>query len=65
MTCKRSGPPGYRNLFTLERNGKAPLILLDGTSVEFPADWSKKDAETWREQTGLPKPKRSKGLTRL
>lgn len=57
MTRKRPhSTPTYRNIFTLERRGKQPLILQDGTSVEFPADWTKEQAETWRRYTGLARP---------
>jgi hypothetical protein len=48
--------PGYRNIFTIARRGKQPLILQDGTSVEFPDTWTKEQAEDWRKYAALAKP---------
>jgi hypothetical protein len=53
---RRKGPHPYRNIFTLERLGKLPLILMDGTSIEFPVDWTKEAAQNWRECASLQKP---------
>jgi hypothetical protein len=55
MTDKRRAP-GYRNTFSMDRLGKMPLILKDGTSVEFPSNWSRDEAEEWRKRAGLSKP---------
>jgi hypothetical protein len=33
-----------------------PLILGDGTSVEFPVDWTMEEADDWRKRAGIPKP---------
>jgi hypothetical protein len=55
MPRKRSTPE-YRNIFTMERRGKMPLILRDGTSVEFPDNWTKADAEIWRRHANLLPP---------
>jgi hypothetical protein len=50
---KRTKPPPYRNIFTMDRLGKMPIVLRDGTSVEFPSNWTKQEAETWRQHAGL------------
>jgi hypothetical protein len=53
---KHAKPPPYRNIFTMDRLGKMPLVLRDGTSVEFPSNWTREEAQTWRQHTGLQKP---------
>jgi len=32
-----------------------PLALKEGTSAEFPSNWTK-EAETWRKRVGLSRP---------
>jgi hypothetical protein len=53
---EKRGTPAYRDIFTLDRRGKQPLILRDGTSVEFPDSWTQEQAETWRRYATLAKP---------
>lgn len=53
---KKARPHPYRSFFSMNRLGKMPLILQDGTSVEFPSDWTKEDAQRWRERANLVKP---------
>jgi hypothetical protein len=48
--------PPYRDVFTKDRTRRTPVILSDGTSVEYPAGWDKKSAKKWREYFGLLKP---------
>jgi hypothetical protein len=44
----------------MDRIGKMPLVLKDGTSVEFPSNWTKEEAETWRKHAGLANPARER-----
>jgi hypothetical protein len=55
---KQSKPHPYRNIFTMNRLGKMPLVLRDGTSVEFPSNWTKEEADIWREHANLSVPKK-------
>ena len=55
---KQMKPPPYRNIFTMDRLGKMPLVLRDGSSVEFPSNWTKEEAEAWRKAANLHDPKR-------
>jgi hypothetical protein len=48
--------PPYRDVFTSDRTRRTPVILSDGTSVEYPAGWSKAAAKEWRKSVGLTKP---------
>lgn len=50
---KQTKPPPYRSIFTMGRLGKMPLVLPDGSSVEFPSNWTKEEADAWRERAGL------------
>jgi hypothetical protein len=46
---------GYMDFF--ERNDlQEPLILEDGTSVEFPSGWTDEDADKWRKGMQLQRP---------
>jgi hypothetical protein len=56
MARRRKRLHPYRNIFTLERRGKRPLVQMDGTSVEFPVEWTKEAARDWRKSAGLEKP---------
>jgi len=56
MGRRTKSPHAYRNIFTLARRGKLPLLLKDGTSVEFPIDWTKEATMIWRKYRGLAKP---------
>lgn len=47
-------PKGYQDIFKGYR--RWPLKLLDGTSIEFPEDWTPERAAAWREAYGLTKP---------
>lgn len=58
MGIRRSRTPAYRNISTLERRGKEPLVLLDGTSIEFSVDWTKEEAKIWRRRANLTRPNR-------
>ncbi len=48
---------GYRNIFTVERRDKRPMILEDGTSIVFPDNWTDEQAETWRKYACLSRPR--------
>jgi len=45
---QQTKPPPYRNIFTMDRLGKMPLVLPDGSSVEFASNWTKEEADAWR-----------------
>jgi hypothetical protein len=55
---KQTKPPAYRNIFTMERLGKMPLVLRDGSRVEFPSNWTKQEADIWRQHAKLADPKK-------
>jgi len=53
--------PGYLDFFGKHHRNREPVVLCDGTSVRWPAHYTKKDARIWREHraaTGMLKPKR-------
>lgn len=39
---------GYIDFFSDNYTNKEPAILEDGTSVQFPKDWTDEDADKWR-----------------
>jgi hypothetical protein len=39
---------GYMDFFSEQHENKEPVILEDGTSVEFPAGWTDEGADKWR-----------------
>jgi hypothetical protein len=47
---------GYMDFFNPSYTNKTPLILADGTSVQFPADWTDEDADKWRKSMDLQRP---------
>lgn len=47
---------GYRDYFDARGARQGPLVLRDGTSVEWPKGWDKEAARTWRKATGLERP---------
>jgi hypothetical protein len=55
---KQTKPPAYRNIFTMDRLGKMPLVLRDGSSVEFPSNWTREEADVWRQYSNLSNPKK-------
>lgn len=57
MPKKRTPKPalaGYRDIFDVARKG--PLVLRDGTSIEWPKGWTQKDADRWRKTNKLERP---------
>jgi hypothetical protein len=44
----------------MDRIGKMPLVLRDGTSVEFPSNWTKQEADIWRQHSNLENKKGTK-----
>ena len=44
----------YRDIFDVKRKG--PLVLRDGTSIEWPKGWTQEDADRWRKAAKLEKP---------
>jgi len=55
----KNAPTGYRNIFGVRDGHRGPLVLRDGTSIEWPAGWSKEDADRWRKANGLERPSKS------
>jgi len=55
---------GYVDLFSDTHRNKNPVILLDGTSIKWPKNWSQRDADRWRKLSGLERPKNTKPPTR-
>lgn len=57
--AKKKTPPladekaGYTDLQSTDRHRTKPLILLDGTSIEWPSTWSRRDMQEWRKSRGL------------
>jgi hypothetical protein len=47
---------GYMDFFSEHHENKDPVILQDGTSVEFPAGWTDEDADKWRKGAELQRP---------
>ena len=51
--------PPYRDVFTKDRTRRTPVILSDGTSVEYPAGWDKNlrrpggNTSAWRNRRAL------------
>jgi hypothetical protein len=42
----------------MDRLGKMPIVLRDGTSIEFPSNWTREEAEIWRQRSNLTDPKK-------
>jgi hypothetical protein len=49
-------PDGYRDIYDVRDARKGPLVLLDGTSIEWPKGWTAADAARWRRASRLEKP---------
>ena len=47
---------GYIDFFSDDYTNKEPLILEDGTSVQFPRGWTDEDADKWRKGMELQRP---------
>jgi len=47
---------GYIDFFSENNTNKEPVILEDGTSVQFPKDWTDEDADKWRKAMQLERP---------
>jgi hypothetical protein len=47
---------GYIDFFSENYTNKEPVILDDGTSVQFPKDWTDEDADKWRKGMELQRP---------
>lgn len=67
--AKKKAPPladekaGYTDLVSADRWRTKPLILLDGTSIEWPSTWKRRDREQWRKSRGLLWSQRKKKTT--
>jgi hypothetical protein len=53
LPCERQG---YIDFFSEHYTHKEPVILEDGTSVQFPKDWTDEDADKWRKSMDLQRP---------
>jgi hypothetical protein len=49
--------PGHLDFFGEYHRNQQPVILCDGTSVKWPAGWTRKQVASWRKHHGLEKPK--------
>jgi hypothetical protein len=49
-------PQGYIDFFSENATNKDPLILQDGTSVQFPNGWTDEDVDKWRKGMQLQRP---------
>ena len=47
---------GQLRLFGDNNSNKVPVLLEDGTSVQFPKGWSDEDADKWRKGMELQRP---------
>jgi hypothetical protein len=47
---------GYIDFFSDRSTNKEPVILEDGTSVQFPRGWTDEDADKWRKGMELQRP---------
>jgi len=53
MQKEKGHPQGFRDIFSGDPRAEVPVILGDGTSVEFPRGWTEQDVLTWRQYCGL------------
>lgn len=60
-TQRPTNHPGYTDYFSNDSNTK-PVILDDGTSVQFPKDGTDEDADKWRKGMELERPSRTDRL---
>jgi hypothetical protein len=44
---------GFADIFADGNENSRPLVLLDGTSVQWPRGWTENDALAWREARAL------------
>jgi len=51
---------GYIDFFSAEHRNPQPMILIDCTSVKWPAHYTPKDAETWRKHRGIERPRQKR-----
>jgi hypothetical protein len=47
---------GYIDFFSESFTSKEPVVLDDGTSVQFPNGWTDEDADKWRKSMELQRP---------
>ena len=47
---------GYIDFFSEHYTNKEPVVLEDGTSVQFPNGWTDEDADKWRKSMELQRP---------
>jgi hypothetical protein len=47
---------GYIDFFSDNNTNKEPVVMEDGTSVQFPAGWTDEDADKWRKSMELERP---------
>ena len=46
----------YIDFFSENYTNKEPVVLEDGTSVQFPRGWTDEDADKWRKGMELQRP---------
>lgn len=47
---------GFMDFFSDNNTHNEPVILEDGTSVQFPKGWTDEDADKWRKGNELQRP---------
>ena len=47
---------GFMDFFSDNNTNREPVILEDGTSVQFPKGWTDEDADKWRKGMELQRP---------
>jgi hypothetical protein len=47
---------GYIDFFSDNNVNREPIVMEDGTSVQFPAGWTDEDADKWRKSMELERP---------
>jgi hypothetical protein len=51
-----SPPADYRDIYGERDARQGPLVLRDGTSIEWPKGWKAEDAARWRRASRIEKP---------
>lgn len=54
---------GYMDYFSDHHTNREPIILADGTSVQFPSGWTDEDADKWRKGMELQPPEGFRAAT--
>jgi hypothetical protein len=47
---------GYLDITSPDKTRRSPLVLRDGTSIEWPVSWDDAARDSWRKANGLERP---------